>query len=150
MLDEKFQQNTSKFAIHINENSKLLFPFQVYFFLHNECPGLWSRVYIREKWGSSTKCKTEKIFLRSFACTKFQWNFSSSTNLKIGRSNTYVCEASSKHISKKQRKYDAYQFWCQDTSILTITFLNAIKTRSWILSMHEYCIEFEYCFLSPP
>ena len=44
VLDEKFQQNASKFAIfYIYENPKLLFPFFIscyFIFLPNECPGL--------------------------------------------------------------------------------------------------------------
>ena len=56
VLDEKFQQNASKFSIlYIYENPKLLFPLFIscYFksFFPNECPGrkkqLWVFIYIR-------------------------------------------------------------------------------------------------------
>ena len=128
---------------HISYKWKLKVTFSIFHFKFTFFSIMNALVYRGYRVGHILKknevAQNEKInvaFLHVQNFEAFQWNFSSSTNLKIGRSNSYVCEASSKHISKKQRKYDAYQFWCQDTSILTITFLNAIKTCSWILYMH--------------
>ena len=68
VLDEKFHRNASKFVIfYIYENLKLLFPFFIsckFIFPPNECPGL---------------CR------QNFEA--FCQNFSSSTNLKIERSD---------------------------------------------------------------
>ena len=87
MLDEKFQQNHSKFAIfYIYENPKLLFPFFIscyFIFSPNECPGLCQHrpghslgKKIKQHEMKNGKSNFGFSFVKSIANFEaFHWNF---------------------------------------------------------------------------